>query len=290
MNRPWAIAIHGGAGVHADRDYSRAEAFLYDLVRDGADRLKAGMTALDVVQALCEAMEDSGLFVAGRGSAPNTAGFIELDAALMEGHTRRAGSVCALKGFESPIAAARAVMERTDHVLMTAQGAERLALEAGLKTIDDPETWRTQPDGFLKRDLDTGHGTVGAVALDIQGHLAAATSTGGVYGKRAGRVGDTPLIGCGTWADDQVAVSCTGWGEAFIRTAAAHDFAARIRYGNQSLEAAGQGVLDAVASLGGDGGLIAIDRSGRIHMPFNTDGMKRAACAHDQDAIVGSVG
>lgn len=286
----WAVAIHGGAGVHADRVYARAETHMSDVIRIAAKALSGGATALDVVEVAVAAMETSGLYVAGRGSAPNPLGWVELDAGIMDGATRRAGAVAALQGVASPVNAARRVMERTSSVFLVGEGAGRFALEQGLEPIKDVEAWRTEPDGFDPSDLDDGHGTVGAVALDRQGRLAAATSTGGVYGAPPGRVGDTPIVGAGVWADEAVAISCTGQGEAFLRIAAAHDLAARIKYGNQSLVAAGGAVLQSVAALGGDGGLVAVTRTGQIITPFNTPGMKRAWASSNEESRVGSVG
>lgn len=276
MSAPWSLVIHGGAGVQAGRSYLRAEACMSGIVGRGAGDLAAGASALDVVQAMVEALEASGLFVAGRGSAPNSLGDVELDASIMDGSDGRAGAVSAIRGFASPVGVARRIMDASPHVMLTGAGAERFAREQGCEPVSDLATWLTRPDGFDPADLDEGHGTVGAVALDQKGRLAAATSTGGIYGKRPGRVGDTPLIGAGTWADDRVAVSCTGLGEAFIRAAAAHDLSARMRYGGAQLADAGAQVLESVARLGGDGGLIAVDREGTIAKPFDTDGLKCA--------------
>lgn len=286
----WSLALHGGAGVKAGRDYGRAEAALGRLVTRGGRSLADGASALDVVEEMTAAMEASGLFVAGRGSAPNAVGRIELDASLMNGWDRRAGAVAALMGIASPIRLARRILDAGDAVLVVADGARTLAIDQDLEQVRTQSKWLREPDGFDPEDLPSGHGTVGAVALDRQGRLAAATSTGGTYGSRPGRVGDSALVGAGTWADDRVAVSCTGEGEAFIRANAAADLAARLRYGGQSLDAAAQAVLDMVLSLGGDGGLIAIDVTGDIVMPFNTPGMKRACFSSHGPARVGSVG
>ncbi len=205
----------------------------------------------------------------------------------MDGPSRRAGSVAALEGFASPIAVARAVMERTRHVMLVGVGACEFATEAGMERIPAPPE-----DYYLKAEAELAppcgelaHGTVGCVALDQAGRLAAATSTAGVFNKLPGRVGDCPIIAAGTWADEAVAVSCTGLGEYFIRAAVAHQVAGRIRYGGQPLDAAAQAALDEVAALGGDGGLIAVDRQGNIAMPFNSEGMKRAA-VHPDGRIV----
>ena len=282
MSTSWGLVLHGGAGVRSGRNYDRAQAFLLQTVADGAERLQQGATALDVVEDMVAAMETSGLFVAGRGSAANAVGDVELDASIMDGRVGRAGAVSALRGFANPVQVARRVMERSEHVLLTSAGAEAFAAEQACTASPSGLDWLVRPDGFDAADLDEGHGTVGAVARDISGGLAAATSTGGIYGKRPGRVGDTPIIGAGTWADSRVAVSCTGLGEAFIRASAAHDLAARVRYAGQALGQAAADVLVEVARLGGDGGLIAIDAEGHITMPFDTDGMKRAWASHDE--------
>jgi L-asparaginase/beta-aspartyl-peptidase (threonine type) len=271
----FSIAIHGGAGARPSIDYTRQRDHLGALIADGAAMLAGGRTALDVVTEMVWELERSGLYVAGRGASANTEGIVELDASIMGGPDRRAGAVSAISGVESPVKAARRVMEQTRHVMLAGDGARRFAAGQGLAKIDNP-------DGYYRpADRNSGdaaqHGTVGAVALDTKGTLAAATSTGGTFGKMPGRVGDTPLIGAGTWADDLVAVSCTGVGEFFIRGATAYDLSARMRYGGADLGQAAQGALDQVGTLGGDGGLIAIDRQGRIVMPYNSQGMKRAA-------------
>lgn len=286
----WGVALHGGAGVKAGRNYARAEAEMARLVVRGASMLVEGEAALDVVEILTAEMEASGLFVAGRGSAKNDSGQVELDASLMNGRDRQAGAVAALRGYVSPIALARRVLRSGDTVFVAGDGAKEMARDQHLEQIRDLDAWLTDPDGFDAKDLPSGHGTVGAVALDRSGGLAAATSTGGTYGSRPGRVGDSAMIGAGTWADDLVAVSCTGEGEAFIRAAAAYDLAARIRYANLSLDAAAKSVLATVEALGGDGGLIVITAAGDILMPFNTPGMKRASASHATPAVVGSVG
>jgi beta-aspartyl-peptidase (threonine type) len=274
MARKWAIALHGGAGPVFGRDYSREEAHMAELLREGGKRLAAGVAALDVVEAMVAALEESGLHLAGKGAAPNTDGRYELDAAIMDGRTRNAGAVAALSGIVSPIAAARIVMERTPHVLIAGEGAWALATEYGLPEVRDPETYY-QPVEERCLLPARAMGTVGAVVLDQYGDLAAATSTGGVKSKTPGRVGDTPLIGAGTWADERCAISCTGLGEYFIRAAAAADVSARIRYGGAELEDAVQGALDDVKHLGGEGGMIAVSADGTLIAGSNSGGLKR---------------
>lgn len=279
MTEPYAIALHGGAGVRRGRDYARAVAHLEALVRHAAEWLAAAESALDVVERAVAAMEASGLFVAGRGAAPNAAGVVELDASIMDGAKRRAGAVAAVRDLAQPIRAARLVMERTPHVLLAGEGAAAFAREQGLAFVEDPESHYVLPAGVERAEIAAplAHGTVGAVALDRAGRLAAATSTGGVFGKRPGRVGDTPLIGAGTWADEEVAVSCTGVGEYFILAGGAQDVASRARYLKAPLQVAADGLIADVGKLGGDGGVIAVDRRGAVAFAFNSAGMKRAA-------------
>lgn len=285
-NTPYAMALHGGAGTRPGRDYGREIAHMRALVLAGGEMLAKGADALTVAVETVAALEASGLYVAGRGSSPNTNGEYELDACVMAGQTGLAGAVAALQGFESPIKAALAVMQTTPHVLLAGEGARVFAKAAGLAEIADPEAWftragRDESNHAPGSASELAHGTVGCVVRDGQGHLAGATSTGGVFGKRPGRVGDSPIIGAGAWADQTVAVSCTGQGEFFLRTAAAAQIAFRMRFGGQDVETAAKGVLAEIKSRGGEGGLIAIDHAGAITLPFASAGMKRAALYQD---------
>ena len=269
------IVVHGGAGVRrADRPGDQQLAVLEQALEAGY----AQKTALDAVIAAVVVLEDSPHFNAGRGSCFNADGEIEMDASIMDGATLRAGGVAAVRRIRNPILAARTVMEKTRHVLLAGAGAERFAETQGLK-LEVAEYFRTEARlAALRKNVKNHHGTVGAVALDRDGNLAAATSTGGYTGKMPGRVGDSPLVGAGTWADNRsCAVSGTGFGEAFIRAAVGHDVAARMRYLKQPLGRAAAAALAQVKAVGGDGGLIAVDRRGNVAMPFNSEGMYRAA-------------
>lgn len=295
------IAIHGGAGTMRASEMTpeMAEARhegLRRALRAGWAVLAAGGSALDAVtEAVC-ALEDDPLFNAGHGAVLTDAGTIEMDAAIMSGADRRAGAVAGICGPRNPVRAARAVMETTPHLLMIGDGALSVARDAGLPF--EPAVYFETPSrrAALERELarrasgapDTRsdadrHGTVGAVARDASGHLAAATSTGGMTGKRSGRVGDTPIIGAGTFADDATcAVSCTGTGEVFIRFVAATEIAARLRYKGVALEPAAGDVIAELAAHGGDGGLIALGESGEPVLPFNSSGMYRGYIGADR--------
>jgi L-asparaginase / beta-aspartyl-peptidase len=289
----WAIAIHGGAGVldrNTPPDQIREfEAALEVALRLGVERLQAGATALDVCEAVVRVLEDDPHFNAGKGAVFNEKGEHELDASIMEGHTRRCGAVAGVRTIKNPISLARAVMEKTRHVLLMGDGAEQFATTVGVERVPnshfDTEHRRRALDEVLLERARTGqldgpkhqehaYGTVGCVVRDAAGHLAAATSTGGMTGKRFGRVGDTPVIGAGNYADDTVAVSCTGTGEQFMRHVVAHAIAARMTFGGQTLAAASRAlVFDTLQA--GDGGLIAVDRDGNLAAPFNSEGMYR---------------
>ncbi len=291
------IAIHGGAGTIATADVARSAPY-HDALRRIAATVQGcllgGGSALDAVCLAVELLEECALFNAGYGAVFTHEETHELDAAVMDGTTLRAGAVAGVSHIRRPVRAARAVMEDGSHVLLAGAGAEAFASERGLEMVEpahfSTEARRRQLKHALAShrvmlDHDTAPlaegqklGTVGAVALDQHGHLAAATSTGGMTNKRVGRIGDSPLIGAGTYADDRsAAVSCTGSGEMFIRVVAAYDVCARITYGGQSLEEATHAVVhQSLPAIDGRGGLIAVDRHGNLCLPFNSEGMYRA--------------
>ena len=282
----FSFALHGGAGARTGRDYSVAECHMRELTESARDRLSAGARALDVVEYAVAEMETSGLYVAGRGSASNSAGYVELDASIMDGTLSAAGSVACIRDVVNPVSVARRVMEATPHVMLSGQGALAFAKAQGFEIVEEPRKYYTLPIGVRKNEINTQmHGTVGAVALDSNGELAAATSTGGTFGKLEGRVGDTPVIGAGTWSDSNVAVSCTGTGEYFIRTGAALAVACRVRSGMPLGQAIDE-VLADIQHLGGDGGIIAVDSSGNIEMIYNSEGMKRASVSGTNEIYV----
>ena len=277
------LVVHGGAGV-IDRAKMTPEleakyrAALRTALLAGHAILSEGGSALDAVSATILPLEDSPLFNAGHGAVFSARGTCELDASLMDGEGPRAGAVAGVMGVRHPILAARAVMEKSEHVLLAGSGADAFAKQQGLETVPN-EFFHTEgrKEALEQQLSDSKHGTVGCVALDGAGHLAAGTSTGGMTAKRWGRVGDSPIIGAGTWAQDGVcAVSATGWGEFFIRGAIASSIAGRMRFGGQSLkEAASQAIYGELTDLGGTGGVIALDGEGRFTTPFNTPGMFR---------------
>jgi len=286
-NNEFAFALHGGAGPVAGRNYDSVEEHLGELTKNCEAQLAKGATALDVVEFAVSELESSGLYVAGRGSAPNSAGYVELDASIMHGPSREAGAVAALPDFENPVQVARGVMEKTPHVLLAGVGAKAFALAHGYSEVSNPDDYYLLPVGVTEDDLTnaSAHGTVGAVARDTSGALAAATSTGGTFGKLEGRVGDTPLIGPGTWADDKVAISCTGTGEHIIRAGGALAIACAYKSG-VAIDKAVADMLDEVKRLGGDAGVIAITRDLEISMLYNSDGMKRGSVSTQQPVYV----
>ena len=291
----YALAIHGGAGTIARESMTpeRERAYhdgLRQALTTGEAVLKNGGTALDAVTATIQVLEDNPLFNAGRGAVFTADGKNELDAAIMDGSTLAAGAVAGVTRIRNPILLARAVMERSPHVFLVGAGAEAFAEEIGVGFVEPAwfhtdERWQQLERARAAEQagaLDTlpreyRYGTVGAVALDQHGNLAAATSTGGMTNKRWGRVGDVPVIGAGTYADNETAaISATGHGEYFIRSVVAHEIVSRMRYADESLsQAAIAVVMDTLVERGGDGGVIAVDRDGNIAMPFNSSGMYR---------------
>ncbi len=275
----YAVALHGGAGPVPGRDYTVTEAHLRGLAENCEAMLASAASALDVVEYAVAELESCGLYVAGKGSAPNTAGFVELDASIMHGSTREAGAVAAVIDVVNPVRVARGVMEKTPHVMLAGSGALNFATKSGFDLVDDADSYYVLPIGVTAEDVTKSmHGTVGAVALDQSGELAAATSTGGTFMKLEGRIGDTPLIGAGTWADDDVAISFTGTGEHIIRSGGAIAIAHQFKAG-RTLQEAADDILAEIKRLGGDAGVIAVTKSGEMVMTYNSDGMKRAAVA-----------
>jgi beta-aspartyl-peptidase (threonine type) len=298
--KKFALALHGGAGTISPEQITPAlerdlRAGLQCSLEAGRDILRDGGSSLDAVTAAVRVLEDDPLFNAGRGAVFTGAGTHEMDAAIMEGRTLMAGAVGSVKRVKNPILLARAVMEKSPHVLLAGPGAEDFARELGHEIVDDEYFYTEQRWQALERVRNTSnlsdqdrHGTVGAVALDQAGDLAAATSTGGNTNKRPGRIGDTPIIGAGTYANNATcAVSATGDGEFFIRAVAAHDLAALLEYRGITLAEAAQSVIEKIGRLGGTGGLIAVDRAGNIALPFNTTGMYRAFVDTDGASFTG---
>jgi len=290
----WKLVIHGGAGVIersrlAPEQEQEVRAALDRALQAGGAVLERGGTALDAVVAAARMLEDDPNFNAGRGAVLAHDGTIELDASIMDGRTRAAGAVTGVTRTRNPISLARAVMERSEHVFLAGSGADRFSIEQGLEQVEPayfetPER-RRQLEELKGRqlsafDVDLKYGTVGAVAVDQQGHVAAATSTGGLTGKRWNRIGDSPVIGAGTYADDRAcAVSATGSGEYFIRAAAAHEICARIRLKGESARAAADAVIAEIEALGGSGGVIAVTPKGDTVYSFNTPGMYRGTAS-----------
>jgi len=284
----WRLAIHGGAGVITpERITPPQEAAYHEALQlalaAGAERLRMGDSAVDAVEATVRVMEDNPLFNAGRGAVLTATGRHELDASIMSGDKRDAGAVAGVTRVRNPVSAARAVMEQSEHVMFAGPGADAFAREKGLGQVANSHFTTQRRREALERVLkeqsrEDGdrHGTVGAIAIDADGHLAAATSTGGMTAKAPGRVGDSPLIGAATYAEDGVcAVSATGHGEYFIRVGVAKTICARARLAGEDVETAAGAALGEVAALGGDGGVIVMDGAGHAAFVFDTPGMYR---------------
>ena len=298
-NTNYVIVVHGGAGVWrkeltAERERACRDG-ISEALRAAESVLKTNGTSLDAVEAAVRVLEDSPMFNAGKGAVLTSEGAAELDASIMEGLKHRAGAVAGVRRIKNPISAARLVMEKSPHVLLAGDGAEKFAKEQGVKLVSPSyfitpfrkEQWKRVREQAKKKaraaaEAHDAIGTVGAVVLDRHGNLAAATSTGGMVNKKFGRVGDSPIIGAGTYADNATcAVSGTGHGEYFIRAAVAHNTSALMKYKGLKLVDASAQALKAVADLGGTGGLIAVDRAGNVAMPFNTEGMFRGVLRAD---------
>jgi beta-aspartyl-peptidase (threonine type) len=301
----WTLVIHGGAGVierermTPERE-AAARAGLNAALDAGQKVLASGGNALDAVEAAVRVLEDDPNFNAGRGAVFTYEGKNELDAAIMEGEGRKAGAVAGVTATRSPIGLARAVMENSPHVMLAGAGANTFSREQGLEQVG-PEWFATperrqQLEEMKSRkadwfDIDMKYGTVGAVARDAAGHVAAATSTGGVTGKRWGRIGDSPLIGAGTYADDRAcAVSATGAGEFFIREGVAHEICARVRFKGESLKVAADQVMGETKALGGTGGVIVTGPSGEMAWSYNTPGMYRGRASAGGERVVAIYG
>jgi beta-aspartyl-peptidase (threonine type) len=311
-NSPIALVIHGGAGTILRENLSPEQEALYrakltEALDTGYAVLEEGGSSLDAVTATIQVLESSPLFNAGRGAVFTYDGKNELDASIMDGASGQAGAVAGVSHIKSPILAARAVMEKSPHVLLVREGAEAFAKEQGLEMVDPSYFFDQKRFDQLQRirerekrkadrqqgarpasNPDEKFGTVGCVALDRQGNIAAGTSTGGMTNKRWGRVGDSPIIGAGTYASNATCgVSATGHGEFFIRQVVAYDIAARMKYLGESLEEASEAVvMKELKEIGGEGGVVALDRKGNISMPFNTAGMYRGYRKEGQQAKV----
>ena len=313
MTTSWALALHGGAGTIARATMTPAaerayRAALQAALEVGAALLRQGAPALDAVEMAVRSLEDCPLFNAGRGAVFTHEGHHEMDASLMDGRTGRAGAVAGVRAVQNPIRAARLVMEATEHVLLAYPGADELARQHGLPTQPPAYFFTQQRFDQLQQALAAGEmrldhspaaddpkkkmGTVGAVARDQHGHLAAATSTGGMTNKRYARIGDSPIIGAGTWANDRTcAISCTGHGEYFLRAVVAHDVACLLEYRGLPLaEACRVVVHEKLAPAGGEGGLVAVDAFGNVALPFNSEGMYRGSVTAATPYYIGIYG
>ena len=305
--------IHGGAGtilksnMTAEKE-NAYKAKLTEALKAGYAEIQKGNTSIDAVAASIMIMEDSPLFNAGKGAVFTADGKNELDASIMYGKDKSAGAVAGVHTIKNPVKAAIAVMQKSEHVMLSGAGAEAFAKTQNLEMVDPKYFWtKDRWDGLQKLkqkealnptkkvsqnmlpesyEIDQKFGTVGAVALDKNGNITAGTSTGGMTNKKYGRIGDTPIIGAGTYANDQVGISATGWGEYFIRATAARTVAAKMEYQNKDIKTATQETIDEIGKMGGDGGVIALDTDGNIAMPFNTAGMYRGAVTEDGEVMI----
>ena len=301
QDKKYGLVIHGGAGTILKENIMPEKETAYiskltEALETGYKILAQNGSALDAVTAAIKVMEDSPLFNASKGAVLNDKGYAELDASIMDGKTLMAGAVAGVRHVKSPITLARLVMEKSPHVMMVGEGAEEFGRQFNIEMVDSTyfitkERWEQylkMKKALEEKENEDKHGTVGCVALDKNGNLAAGSSTGGMMLKKFGRVGDSPIIGAGTYANNNTcAVSATGWGEFFIRLGVAHDISALMEYKNLSLkEAANEVIMKKLSALGGDGGVIAIDKDGNIAMPFNTAGMYRGHLLNSEQPVV----
>ena len=307
--KKYVVVIHGGAGTILKKDMSseleeQYRAKLKEALTQSYQKIKEGKSSLEAVEVAIVVMEDSPLFNAGKGAVFTSDGRNELDASIMYGKDKSAGAVAGLTVVKNPIKAAIAVMQKSEHVMMIGKGAEQFAKKEGLEIVNPKYFWTqhrwdalqkvkkaelkaNQPNAMNNSHypsyywVDKKFGTVGCVALDRDGNISAGTSTGGMTNKKYGRVGDAPIIGAGTYADKNVGISGTGWGEFYIRTSAARTVAAKYEYQNKDVKTATQEVMLEIEKLGGDGGMIALDKNGNVAMTFNTEGMYRGTVTED---------
>ena len=307
--KKYVVVIHGGAGTILKKDMSpeleeQYRAKLKEALTQSYQKIKKGKSSLEAVEAAIVVMEDSPLFNAGKGAVFTSDGRNELDASIMYGKDKSAGAVAGLTVVKNPIKAAIAVMQKSEHVMMIGKGAEQFAKKEGLEIVNPKYFWTqhrwdalqkvkkaelkaNQPNAINNSHypsyywVDKKFGTVGCVALDRDGNISAGTSTGGMTNKKYGRVGDAPIIGAGTYADKNVGISGTGWGEFYIRTSAARTVAAKYEYQNKDVKTATQEVMLEIEKLGGDGGMSALDKNGNVAMTFNTEGMYRGTVTED---------
>ena len=289
----YGLVIHGGAGTITKKNMSSEKESAYrdkltEALAAGYEILEKGGSSMDAVETTIRIMEDSPLFNAGKGAVFTNAGTNELDASIMDGSTLQAGAVAGVKTIKNPISAARKVMEETWHVILAGDGADNFAKEQGLAIVNNDYFYTERRWKALQKAQDAEkHGTVGCVALDRNDNLAAGTSTGGLTNKRWGRIGDTPIVGAGNYANNQTCgVSGTGQGEYFIRGNMAFDVSALMNYSSLSVEQAARQVIDKLSGRGGRGGLIAMDKNGNIAMPFNTEGMYRGYYLNGSEPII----
>ncbi|KIA88731.1 isoaspartyl peptidase/L-asparaginase family protein [Kaistella jeonii] len=311
--KKYVLVIHGGAGTILKSSMTNEKENAYkekltEALKAGYAEIQKGNSSLDAVAASIIVMENSPLFNAGKGAVFTNEGKNEMDASIMVGKDKSAGAIAGVHTIKNPIKAAIAVMQKSEHVMLSGEGAEQFAKEQGLEIVDPSYFWtkdrweslqkmkqkenlkttkkisqNTLPDSY---EVDKKFGTVGAVALDKSGNITAGTSTGGMTNKKWNRIGDAPIIGAGTYANSQVGISGTGWGEYFIRATAARTLAAKMEYQNKDVKTAAQETIDEIEKMGGNGGLIALDQNGNIAMPFNTAGMYRGAITENGEIFI----